>query len=607
MNMQSDWNLLRPEQELNEGQKSLVRRIVEPFLITGKGIPGHQMKAELGKDRHLLNELIQFRLIRNNTNQFYPTFEALFFVQDSSLSDGYVRTLDLILRATKNLYTSVSSPRPFRFQEIEERVKELLSSTKSAAPVSRVNFSASLRIASFFLKDFPHYLHIHEYQYPDSPVISVIGTENLFDYENLQKAWECELAQRPKPVPIMTAAEHPKAASHPEVGETVFEAGKRTRWQEIEELGEGGQSVVFLVRVPKRLKERTDSIETIHSFSPWQAAQADQRAVLTGRFAEAVMRYARSESSSELGAMKVFKLGEKEDEKQARSRLSLEIKVLQENRQGLPKLLDFNETEGWLVTEYFPQRTIEFQNTKYRGNAVAALKAFRSLVQTVVLLHKDGYVHRDIKAANVFVRGDEELVLGDFGIVYAPNANDRLTHTLERVGPRDYIPQWANLGARLENVTTKFDVYMLGKLLWSMVDGRAVLPREYQRSPDHDFDLTQTFRNNPQIHFINQILDKCVVETERQCIDSQELLLMVDKILEVMERGGQSLKDGIPRPCRVCGQGFYQREEFLHHQPPVPKNKPTSLRFWFGGDNTHLQVQPFVCDYCGHVELFKSH
>jgi serine/threonine protein kinase len=38
-------------------------------------------------------------------------------------------------------------------------------------------------------------------------------------------------------------------------------------------------------------------------------------------------------------------------------------------------------------------------------------------VQTVAALHQEGYVRRDIKPANVFIRTNDELVLGDFGIL----------------------------------------------------------------------------------------------------------------------------------------------------------------------------------------------
>lgn len=299
--------------------------------------------------------------------------------------------------------------------------------------------------------------------------------------------------------------------------------------------------------------------------------------------------------------MKVFKLSEAgaEAKQQAVERLKSEISVLRQNRPGLPELLDSNEAEGWIVTEFFPERTLEKHPGRYRGRAAVALRALRSLAETVALLHKEGIVHRDIKPANVFIRKDDQLILGDFGIAYVPNQADRVTLRNERVGPRDYMPQWGDLGVRLEKVQANFDVYMLGKLLWCMVSGRLKLPREYHKRTE--YNLTELFPNEPDMHAINALLDKCVVEEPEQCLSSaQDLLMAVDAFLAMMSRGGQLLRDGVPRPCHVCGVGFYQ-PEVLGQNNPVG-----SMRFWISGSDTaHLGVRAFVCSNCGHVEFFK--
>ena len=72
--------------------------------------------------------------------------------------------------------------------------------------------------------------------------------------------------------------------------------------------------------------------------------------------------------------------------------------------------------------------------------------------------------------------------------------------------------------------------------------------------------------------------------------------------LSVMESGGQLLKEGVPRPCHVCGQGFYQPQVLLEGK------SNGLLRFWFPGmsDLGHLSVQPFACDKCGHIQFFKA-
>ncbi len=319
----------------------------------------------------------------------------------------------------------------------------------------------------------------------------------------------------------------------------------------------------------------------------------DKRAEL----AEAIWSYARPDRPSELGALKVFRIPQCEPEcAEALRRLHNEITVLRQNRLGLAKLLDCSEAEAWIVTEYYQQGTVEKHLARYRGNALSALIAFRSLVDTTASLHKEGIVHRDIKPNNVFV-SDDALILGDLGIVFLPVQGDRLTETDERVGPRDYMPQWGDLGVRLERVQPNFDVYMLGKLLWCMVSGRLKLPREYHKRTE--YSLTELFPNDPDMHIVNRILDKCLVEEPDQCLPAaQELLMVVDASLGMMGRGGQLLAEGVPQPCPVCGAGFY---------------KPVTVRAGVTGQSMvslsmagmPVEFRLLVCDKCGNARFFR--
>jgi serine/threonine protein kinase len=362
---------------------------------------------------------------------------------------------------------------------------------------------------------------------------------------------------------------------------------QRDNWEEIERLGGGGQSDVFLVRRPERRSERRENLRDIRN-----ALDADKRATL----ATAIYSYARPDTPSELGALKVFKV-EGPDKEQALKRLENEISSLASGIRGLPRLLDSNVTEAWLVTEFFPEGTLERHPDKYKGRPVEALTAFRSLVETVTLLHSNGYVHRDIKPANVFIRKHDELVLGDFGIAFVPGEAERLTDKNERVGPRDYMPQWADLGERLEGVHRNFDVYMLGKLLWCMVSGRQKLPREYQKRLN--FNLAEMYPTNPGMHIINFILDHCVVEDSEKCLHTAEgLLRMVDHLLGILNRGGQLLSEDVPRPCRVCGEGFYTPDKNRYIGQTLYDQDTRSVGAFY--------AEYFVCSRCGHVELFDA-
>jgi len=357
-------------------------------------------------------------------------------------------------------------------------------------------------------------------------------------------------------------------------------------WEIVETLGAGGQSDVFLARTPSRAAQREGSLQQIRT-----SIDGDKRAGL----ANAIWSYARPDSHSELGALKVFKI--RPAGAPAQDRLKREINILEENRSGLPKLLDSNEAEQWMVTEYFPNRTLAESPGKYKGQAAAALVAFRGLVATVsASLHKDNIVHRDLKPANVFIGNDGCLIPGDFGLVYLPDYSPRPTVADERVGPWECMPQWADLGLRLEDVRPSFDVYMLGKLLWCMVSGKSRLPREYHRWPE--FDLATLFQADDQMQLVNTILDKCLVDRPERCLTSAtELLVFVDEAVLTIDEGALLLdKSGqLKLRCRACGKGVYQEDAGTVHL-----DRHDDMGRVLG----QVYSRTFVCNVCTHRQFF---
>jgi serine/threonine protein kinase len=374
-------------------------------------------------------------------------------------------------------------------------------------------------------------------------------------------------------------------------------------WETVKRINGGGQSDVYLVRNANRVAAREKSIKTIGKLS---SLSLNRETALA--FADAISNLSREETPKELGALKVFKIPPEAttipavpltlEENEAIQRLKNEAAALQTKRPGLPKLLDFNVGERWLVTEFFPNGTLEDDIGRYRGKPLPALRAFRSLVSAVASLHKDGYIHRDIKPANVFVRNDDELVLGDFGIVYVPEAAERLTLTNERVGPRDYMPPWADFGVRHEHVQANIDAYMLGKLLWCMVAGRLKLPREYHARPE--FDLAKLFPNDQSMYQINSILGACIVEHADQCLKSAyELLGRVDESIALIERHAALVEQDrkLVLPCRVCGKGTYE--------PYTAQGSARIPRFDdLNRQETAIHMRVLVCNVCTHYEFF---
>jgi serine/threonine protein kinase len=378
--------------------------------------------------------------------------------------------------------------------------------------------------------------------------------------------------------------------------------GSDSTWEKVssEPLGSGGQSTVYLVRTPKRREARDKSLRIIRDLSGQGLSEITGTAL---SFAKATLDIGRDEFPWELGALKVFhpRADEFEAEQQAVDRMKSEITVLAQNRLGLARMLDHNVSERWIVTEYYPDGTLERHLPLFKGNVRLALAAFLPLVKTVADLHKDGIVHRDIKPQNIFTGSRRELLLGDFGIVFLPNQPERISMTGESVGPRDFMPPWIFLEEQPGKINPSFDVYMLGKVLWCMVTGRLKLHRE--DFLEDRLNVVKLFPNDPDMHMVNSILEKSVVARERDCLRSAlDLSLIVGTYSWMLEHNGQLVREGVPRICRVCGLGNYQAIG-------AGLTSSLALNQFANGVDQHMSVfrmTPFACDKCRHIQFFRA-
>ncbi|MCH8840194.1 MAG: hypothetical protein IH831_05870, partial [Planctomycetes bacterium] len=182
---------------------------------------------------------------------------------------------------------------------------------------------------------------------------------------------------------------------------------------------------------------------------------------------------------------------------------------------------------------------------------------------------------------------------GDFGLVYAADDGSRVSATYENVGSRDWMPGWAQ-GVMLEEVKPTFDVFSLGKTLWSMVSGLPVMQLWYFDRPPND--LTEHFPGDPNVRLLKSLFSRCIVEEEEDCLpNAQSMLEEIDSLIFVIELDGDEIADDVTRSCRVCGQGEYG----------IIADRDRTEASNFG-------IQPagrrsfkiFSCRNCGHVQLF---
>lgn len=369
------------------------------------------------------------------------------------------------------------------------------------------------------------------------------------------------------------------------------------RWEVIgDPLGEGGQGKVFLVRGSDKVRSGGKLVDlarhaVVHLNSPLE----DVRRNALDQFRDVILEITQSERPENLGALKVLhEPKDARDHERAEERIKREMKVMSKmTHSNLLKILDSDPNGKWFVSQYHPNGVLSEHLGSFKGNAAAALRTFRPLVDAVAKLHAESIVHRDIKPHNVFLAKDTELILGDFGLIFfTDDQHTRLSATLENVGSRDWMPPWAM--GRIEKIDPSFDVFSLGKLLWSMVSGQSFLRLWYFHKTE--FNVEKSFPDVPAMRFVNELLAKCVVEEKDDCLPNATALLgVVDATLLKIESHAEVLGDDIQRKCRAFGTGNY--DLIVDRGPSATKHfgmSPTGVRCF----------KIFTCHHCGHVQLF---
>lgn len=221
------------------------------------------------------------------------------------------------------------------------------------------------------------------------------------------------------------------------------------------------------------------------------------------------------------------------DEKTGK-RLKREIKAMTSiDHSALIKILDHDTADlpKWFVMKYYPGGNLAGHVEGFKGNPLKTLVAIRPIIEGVSLLHKQAYIHRDIKPNNIFLDSEGRLILGDFGIVFIKEGDTTpLTQPGNLEFSRDWIPDWVR-NRDLDAYSQKVDVFMLCKVIYYMVSGgKKVLASQID---EEEFDLTKLFPKVSGIDLIYDLVCQCVTNKEQQCkIDSAgALLVALDPII----------------------------------------------------------------------------
>ena len=115
--------------------------------------------------------------------------------------------------------------------------------------------------------------------------------------------------------------------------------------------------------------------------------------------------------------------------------------------------------------------------------------------------------HRDIKPSNLlFKQSEDELYLADFGCAYLAE-DERLTPPKRAMGAWAYRPPEYSV-ERVADVDEKGDVFSLGKVFWSMINGEAGVVFPGPVWFGKEYDLGSIYPESPKIHHAMLLIAK---------------------------------------------------------------------------------------------------
>src|SRR5437588_277063 len=191
-----------------------------------------------------------------------------------------------------------------------------------------------------------------------------------------------------------------------------------------------------------------------------------------GRGGQGVVFRARQKSLNRTAALKVISLGEWASKAHLkRFRLEAEAAARLEH-PGIVPIHEVGERDGQC---YFSMKFVEGgqldEVTKLEPMSIRqAVELIAKVTRTVHYAHEHGILHRDIKPGNVLLDQKGEPHLTDFGLARLVETESTVTRTMEVLGTPSYMAPEQAIGNNAA-VSSTTDVYGLGAVFYQLLTG----------------------------------------------------------------------------------------------------------------------------------------
>src|SRR6266496_1373347 len=198
-----------------------------------------------------------------------------------------------------------------------------------------------------------------------------------------------------------------------------------------------------------------------------------------GRGGQGVVFRARQKSLNRTVALKVISLGQWASKAHLkRFRLEAEAAARLEH-PGIVPIHEVGERDG---SCYFSMKFVEGGQLDEvaRREPIPirrAVELIAKVARTVHYAHEHGILHRDIKPGNILLDAKGEPHLTDFGLARLVESESSVTHTLDVLGTPSYMAPEQAVGNNAA-VSSATDVYGIGAVLYQLLTGHRPLPVE---------------------------------------------------------------------------------------------------------------------------------